>query len=196
MILETCGAKVETASSIARGKATLSVDCCLFDSATLPPQETSVPVVVSRLMKFIDDHVPRLDLSWAHQCIIQRRRLPLRGETRYSVSLEGSFHDFCQISSFKSKAGNRYGVGDLVQISRGQKSTSKGRILGITWSRNEKECQFEVQLLVRLVVCSPSLRRANALHTTQLHFHFSYGFDRKAVGITSLSTAHYPPRFL
>jgi len=147
LILETCGAKVETASSIARGKGTLSVDCCLFDSATLPPQETSVPVAVSRLMKFIDEHVPRLDLSWAHQCIIQRRRLPLRGEPRYSVSLEGSFHDSCQISSFKSKAGNRYGVGDLVQISRGQKSSSKGRILGITWKRNEKECQFEVQLL-------------------------------------------------
>ncbi len=146
-------------------------------------------------MKYIDHQVPRLDLAWAHQCIIQRRRLPLRGEPRYSVSLEGSFHDSGQIFSFKSKAGNRYGVGDLVQISRGQKSTSKGRILSITWKRHEMECQFEVQLLVRFVSFIRRPFDMPKLCPRSTLLPLSYVVVRKTEEIMSLLTVHLPLKF-
>lgn len=151
MVLEACGATVETLSSIPQSKGCIAVDCCLFNSVTLPPRVTSVPLHVSRMMRFIDKTVPLLDLAWAHQCIIQRHLLPFKGDDRYYVSLEGDISSACQIFSIKSN-GKRYEVGDLVQFSRGRQITSRGRVLSIIWRRQEKDCQLVVQLLVRVLL--------------------------------------------
>merc|ERR1712087_1041105 len=86
MILRACGATVKTLSDAEKGKGIIQVDCCLFASTSLPPRVTSKPAYVSKLMQYIGDGVPRLDLAWAHQSIIQRKCLPLDGDPRYSVS--------------------------------------------------------------------------------------------------------------
>ena len=142
MILTACGAKVVTRSSI---QSTISLDCCLFNSADLPPRVTSIPVDVSNVLKFIDDSLPLLDLAWAHQSIIQRKCLPLSGDVRYSVSLVSGMSN--KIFSLKSKSNIRFEVGDLVQFTRGPKAISRGRILAIIWGGQGKSCQLEIQML-------------------------------------------------
>jgi hypothetical protein len=95
----------------------------------------SVPAYVSKLRQRIDDDVPLLDLAWAHQSIIQRKRLPF-GDSRYVISLDRtSMSNSCAVYSIKDKAGVRYEVGDLVQFNRGVKATSYGRIIGIVWEK-------------------------------------------------------------
>ncbi len=149
-ILVACGATVKTLADIQKGKGRINVDCCLFSSTNLPPHVVSLPSHVSKMNQFINEDVPRLDVSWVHQSIIQRKRLPLTGDERYSVSLSHTMTNSCRVSSIKSKAGARYEVGDLVQFSRGHKMTSsRGRIVGITFERQNGGCKLEVQILVR-----------------------------------------------
>lgn len=146
MILTACGAEVKTLSDV-KGRGSIDVDCCLFASTSLPPHVVSMPVYVSQFMKFIDNDVPLLDLAWAHQSIIQRKRLPLEDGARYSVSLNHNMSNTCHVFSIKSKkAGVRYEVGDLVQFSRGAKTTSRGRIVGIMWER-QGSVKLDIQLL-------------------------------------------------
>jgi len=145
MILRACGATVKTLSDVQKGKGKINVDCCLFASTSLPPHVISTPAYVSKLMQYINDDVPLLDLAWAHQSIIQRKCLPLVGENRYSVSLDHSLSNKCQV--FSIKKDRRYEVGDLVQFSRGPKTTSRGRVVGIVSERQGKGCKLEIQLL-------------------------------------------------
>lgn len=149
MVLTACGATVKTLSDIQKGMGRIDVDCCLFASTSLPPHVVSTPVYVSQLMQVIGDDVPLLDLAWAHQSIIQRRRLPLvdDDDDRYSVTLDHTSSNTCLVSSIKSK-GIRYEIGDLVQFSRGGKATARGRIASIFWERHGKGCKLEIQLLV------------------------------------------------
>lgn len=147
MILVACGATVKTLSDIQKGKGTITVDCCLFASTSLPPHVVSKPVYVSKMMKFISDDAPLLDLAWAHQSIIQRKCLPLVGNARYSVSLENRLNSKCiDVFSIKNQAGIRYEVGDLIQFSRGPKTTARGRIIRITWEKQGK-CKLEIKVL-------------------------------------------------
>ena len=126
------------------------IDCCLLMSTSLPPHEVSRPIYVDKLLKLVDRSVPVLDLAWAHQSIIQRKRLPMAENQRFSVSLDRCA-DHGKVFSIRKKDGKRYEVGDLVQFSRG-KDTSRGRILGINWERQGKGCKLEIQLLVRTLV--------------------------------------------
>mmetsp|Transcript_16550 Transcript_16550/g.35758 ORF Transcript_16550/g.35758 Transcript_16550/m.35758 type:complete len:2289 (+) Transcript_16550:224-7090(+) len=162
MILVACGATVKTLSDIQKGKGKITVDCCLFASTSLPPHVVSRPVYVSKMMQFIGNDVPLVDLAWAHQSIIQRKRLPLVEDARYSVSLDHMMNSTCNVFSIKNKAGIRYEVGDLVQFSRGPKTTARGRIVGIIWERQGK-CKMEIQLLdsnggFKLVDCPSSAK--------------------------------------
>jgi hypothetical protein len=110
----------------------------------------SVPPHVSKLRQRIDDDVPLLDLAWAHQSIIQRKRLPF-GDARYVISLDRTnMSNSCVVYSIKGKDGVRYEVGDLVQFCRGVKANSYGRITGIVW---EKGTGFKLTLHI-LVRCS------------------------------------------
>jgi hypothetical protein len=147
-ILSACGASVKTLSDIYRGKGRLNVDCCLLASTSLPPHSVSLPDYVSKLLRCLVDDVPLLDLAWAHQSIIQRKRLPVVGNARYTVSLIQDMSSTCRISSIKSKSGVRYEIGDLVQFTRGSKTISAGRIAGITYESQGKNCKLEIQLLV------------------------------------------------
>lgn len=151
MILTACGATVKTLADAQRNNGCLDVDCCLFASTTLPPHVVSMPIHVSKLMQCIRDDVPLLDLAWAHQSIIQRKRLPLFGDSRFAVSLDTrGLSSTYSVSSFKSEGdGKRYEVGDLVQFSRGSKSSapSRGRIVGITVERLGNGCKLNIQLL-------------------------------------------------
>lgn len=140
---------MKTLSEIQRGKGKVSVDCCLFASTALPPHVVSNPVYVSTALKFLANDVPLLDLAWAHQSIIQRERLPMNGDPRYAISLYQSVSSTHKVYSIKSKSrGNvvRYEVGDLVQFSRGPRSTSRGRIIGIAWERQGK-VKLDIKLL-------------------------------------------------
>lgn len=151
-ILTVCGATVKTLSDVQKSRGTIDVDCCLFDPISLPPHVVSQPTYVSNLMKSISSTAPRLDLAWAHQSIIQRKRLPLNGDDRYNVTLEYSMNTTCIVSSIKRKE-TRYEVGDLVQFRRDPKSVarSRGRITRIIFNRQEKSCKLEIQLLVRIL---------------------------------------------
>ena len=126
-------------------KVSLSLDCCLFNPTTLPPHVTAMPVYISKFIQLIGNDAPLLDLSWAHQSIIQRKRLPLRGDTRYSISLSPESH--CDIFSLKTKTGVRFEVGDLVEFVLGPKSSSRGRIRSIYFGGRAKNYQLEIQLL-------------------------------------------------
>ena len=155
MILMACGAKVKTLEDIQKGRGKIDVECCLFSATSLPPHVISTPPYVSQLMQVIeDDSIPLLDLAWAHQSIIQRKRLPLLGDDRYSVSIDHKMGSSCSVNSIKSKkTGVRYEIGDLVQFSRGAKTTSsRGRIMGISFERQGKGCKFDVQLLVSFMI--------------------------------------------
>ena len=145
-ILTILGATVKTQSDL-KGKGKVTVDCCLLASTTLPPHVVSIPQKVSKLVQSIDDDTPLLDLAWAHQSIIQRKRLPFSGDPRYSVSLEYERKSTCQVFSIKSKSNVRYEVGDLVEFNRGSKSKSQGRIVSITRERQGKS-KLEIQLMV------------------------------------------------
>lgn len=131
-----------------RGGNLDEIDCCLLSSAHLPPQATSAPPHVSEILKLVGDK-PRLDLAWAHQSIIQRRRLPLSGEPRYEVNTD-YYTGGVPVYSIKTNQ-RRFEVGDLVEFND-KKSKSYGRILSITWKKSEK-CGMKVQLLVsRLII--------------------------------------------
>lgn len=154
MVLLACGATVMTCSDMIKGKGRIAIDCCLFASNTLPPHVISVPEYISKLMQSITDDVPLLDLAWAHQSIIQRRRLPLNGDiSRYLISLGHKMSDTCNVSSIKSKAGVRYEIGDLVQFNRSAKVTSFGRIVSIVWEKKVGHFRLELQLLVSHSCC-------------------------------------------
>jgi hypothetical protein len=132
-------------------KGRITIDCCLFASNTLPPHVITVPEYVSKLMQSISNNVPLLDLAWAHQSIIQRRRLPLIGDiiSRYVINLGHTMSNTCNVSSIKSKAGGvRYEIGDLVQFYRMAKVTSFGRIVSIVWEKKVGHFRLEIQLLV------------------------------------------------
>ncbi|KAL7553903.1 hypothetical protein ACHAWF_017471 [Thalassiosira exigua] len=147
LILTACGATIKTLANIHKGKGQ-RIDCCLFTSTSLPPHEVSRPIYVDKLMKLIDADVPLLDLAWAHQSIIQRKRLAMVDNPRFSVSLDHSTDTGAsRVSSIRKKDGVRYEVGDLVQFSSGPKGNSRGRILGIIWERQGKGCKLEIQLL-------------------------------------------------
>jgi hypothetical protein len=129
-----------------RGGNLDDIDCCLLSQAHLPPQVTSAPPHVSEMLRLVPGDKPRLDLAWAHQCIIQRKRLPLSGEARYEVNTNsGCNMGGVPVYSIKTKQ-RRFEVGDLVEFND-KKSKSYGRILSITWKKSEK-CGMEVQLLV------------------------------------------------
>jgi len=139
------GAKVITTNSL-RGKGQLhNVDCCLLASVMLPPQVIATPLHVSQMLKHIPDDKPLLDLAWAHQCIIQRRRLPLTGDPRYIINLNnGIIKGALNVYAIKNDIG-RYEVGDLIQFSI-SKNICYGRIVGITWV--EGKGRLEIQILV------------------------------------------------
>ena len=73
----------------------------------------------------------------------------MSGDPRYEASLGNKVGDPLKVYSIKSKT-RRYEVGDLIQFSDRSKTTSYGRILGITWVK-EGKCKIEVQLLVSLM---------------------------------------------
>lgn len=149
MVLSACGATVMTCSDMIKGKGRIAINCCLFASNTLPPHVISVPEYVSKLMQSISGDVPLLDLAWAHQSIIQRRRLPLHEDiSRYVITLGHTMSNTCNVSSIKSKAGVRYEIGDLVQFNRSAKVTSFGRIVSIVWEKKVGQFRLEIQLLV------------------------------------------------
>ena len=150
-ILIACGATVKTLSDVQKGRGKIDVDCCLFASTSLPPHVVSMPASVSSFIQHIADDVPRLDLVWAHQSIIQRKCLPLDGDDRYSVSLDYMRSSTYNMFAIKCKEGIRYEVGDLVEFSRGSKSTSRGRIDSITQERPGKY-KLDIHLLVRYVI--------------------------------------------
>ena len=181
MILRACGASVKTLSDVQKGKGRVKVDCCLFASTSLPPHVISLPACVSKMLQFIAGDTPLLEwvnicscfalfscqdhslsfvsLAWAHQSIIQRKCLPLDGDARFSIDLGSQKSNSCKVFSIK-RAQVRNEVGDLVQFSRGSKTLSYGRIVGIILERQGNGCTFEVQLLVSNVAMSiwiPSL---------------------------------------
>ena len=144
-ILRACGATVVTISDLQKSPNNLTLDCCLFNAITLPPHSISLPVNVSQVIKRVAKDVPFLDLAWAHQSIIQRKRLNY-DDPRYTVSNQISGKSDT-VFAIRHKTQNvRYEVGDLVQFSRGTKSTSHGRIADIL--RSGRSCKLEIQLLV------------------------------------------------
>lgn len=144
MILNACGATV--LFDVPQGKGRAIVDCCLLASTTLPPHVISVPDYVTKLRQRIDDNVPLLDLAWAHQSIIQRKRLPFE-DARYVISLDPAMNN---VSSIKNKSDVRYEVGDLVEFRRGATLTSFGRIKGIARLRQVNGFSLDIQVMVRV----------------------------------------------
>ncbi|KAL3776456.1 hypothetical protein ACHAW5_006902 [Stephanodiscus triporus] len=154
MILNACGATV--LFDIPQGKGRAIVDCCLLASTTLPPHVISVPDYVTKLRQRIDINVPLLDLAWAHQSIIQRKRLPFE-DARYMISLDPAMNN---VSSIKNKSNDRYEVGDLVEFRRGAALTSFGRIKGIARLSQVNGFSLDIQVMesqgVNLVDCPSS----------------------------------------
>lgn len=101
------------------------------------------------MVRHIPEDKPLLDLAWAHQSIIQRKRLPLKGDPRYEVTLRTvAAVTPLKIYSFKITTKGmtrRYEVDDLVEF-KDRSSARYGRILGITIK--DGKCMLEVQVLV------------------------------------------------
>lgn len=152
-ILSASGATVVDTSAV--GKGDCVVDAVLVDTVSLPPHVTAVPSRVARALGSIgsrDGETPFLDLSWAIQCVIQRKKLEFDGVARYQVSRDILKNSTAPLKVFaiKVKVGPnlvRYEVGDAVKFGK-NRSTSIGTIVAIKGHQRGKRT-LEVRILER-----------------------------------------------
>lgn len=134
------------------------MDIILVDSLCMPPHVTATP---SRLTKILNKALslhPNLvvvDLSWATQCIVQRKLLQTDDDKRYRVDMSQSKNNspkksaIIDIFSIKVKQFNgltRYEVGDSVNFGK-RGAESYGRITSIKHNRKTRKNTVEVKVL-------------------------------------------------
>lgn len=104
------------------------IDAVLVDSMLLSPQNTATPQKIEAALRSVEADVPILDLSWAVQSLIARRKLAfnedgrfMRGPNVFSIKVKG-----------RSGTEVRYEKGDTVKIRRSSKGdTCHARITDI-----------------------------------------------------------------
>mmetsp|Transcript_30360 Transcript_30360/g.40552 ORF Transcript_30360/g.40552 Transcript_30360/m.40552 type:complete len:540 (+) Transcript_30360:156-1775(+) len=152
LILSAAGAKVVGSSALKEKGCHL--DAVLVDALSLPPHTTASPARVGAIISLMkkqkdfssQDSPDLIDLSWALQCLIQRRQISFESEKRFFLSLDKVEHIF----SLKVKTGKdlvRYEVGDPVKFGKKQ-GVSFGRIVRIHIAADKtRKSMLDIQLM-------------------------------------------------
>uniref|UniRef100_A0A7S2PEG0 BRCT domain-containing protein n=1 Tax=Leptocylindrus danicus TaxID=163516 RepID=A0A7S2PEG0_9STRA len=122
------------------------VDAILTDSILLPPLERTVPVQLKHALAACGGQLPVVDLLWAIQCIVNRKKLNWEDN---KIDL----HDVTkrQIYSVKRSDNTRFDIGDIVQlIENGRRANSFGRILSFETRRSPSAYQHGFGYTVHL----------------------------------------------
>ena len=157
-IIRAAGATVVKSSSL-QGNARHTLDAILVDRLTLPPHATAIPKNMIRTLNnitHINSHgeggrdTPVIDLSWAVQCVIQRKRLQFDNDERFQIQLTGNRKGE-KLFTIKVKSGSsmvRYEVGDLVEFGKGKELSRIGRITGMRQTADRtRKFLLDMQLL-------------------------------------------------
>ena len=135
----------------------------LVDSLLMPPHVTAVHSRLGKILNKIASNQPNaliLDLSWATQCIIQRKLLGTDEDKRYRVDLSqrtnfsSNKSPVVDISSIKVQQFDnltRYEVGDSVNFGSSRhgsgNSTSHGRIISIKYNQKTRKTTVALKVL-------------------------------------------------
>lgn len=146
------------------GKKGIKVDTIIVDSVTMPPLVTAVPLRVGKVLSKVASYQPNaiiVDLSWATQCIIQRKLLQTDEDRRYRVNMSKNKSPYREhvvnVYSIKVNQFNgltRYEVGDTVNFARKNgDELSQGRITAIKYNTKTRTNAVEVKVLERHNAC-------------------------------------------
>ena len=154
-IIESVGAKVVDSSEIDRKDTKL--DIIMVDSMCMPPHATAIAPRVSKILNRASSCQPKaviVDLSWATQCIVQRRLLETDDDRRYRVDMSASDsrnkNGIVDIYCIKVKQFNgmtRYEVGDSVNFGKSDAKLSHGRIIAIKHNSKLRKNTVQVKIL-------------------------------------------------
>lgn len=129
-ILTVLGAKIVAADE---------AEAVLVDALSLPPHVTAVPSRVGQMLRVAT--VPILELSWAVQSIVQRKKLDFESDPRYRVTTSPS----SQVYSMKVN-NVRYEVGDTIRAAKKKGEDCFVRIVGM--KREKDKYMVQVSLLI------------------------------------------------
>jgi hypothetical protein len=169
-----------------KSKKDLEVDAILTDNNLLPPHAIAEPERVSKVIRALHVKnsirgigccIPLIDLSWAVQCIIQRRRVLFEDEPRFIIKTDSARTTGMEwdLHTVKVKSGDmdvRYEVGDAIEFSRPERSF--GRIVAIQSTQQRgKRIQLRIQLLVStfLIHSNCTLSNLCPLHLTSYFYN-------------------------
>ncbi len=130
----------------------MKIDIVLTDSLCLPPQVTAITPKIAKVLNKITltNNVPILDLSWATQCIVRKKRI---GTEKFQIQMDNRNQNrFVNISSIKvAQFGSltRYEVGDSIKFGKKRSSVSYGRITGILFDTRLRRKMIEISILER-----------------------------------------------
>jgi len=142
-VLEAAGATVVSArGDLSRCKAVL------VDALLLPPHVLSAPHAVMKVLGHIRREYPEVqtvDLSWAAQCIVRKKRLPFDSEPRFLVDRKGPVYALkIQRTAHGTDIGVRYEAGDIVRVGVEGKGDRCARILSLEISGKKRTATIEV----------------------------------------------------
>eukprot|EP00557_Chaetoceros_sp_GSL56_P002243 CAMPEP_0176502384 /NCGR_PEP_ID=MMETSP0200_2-20121128/14720_1 /TAXON_ID=947934 /ORGANISM="Chaetoceros sp., Strain GSL56" /LENGTH=1764 /DNA_ID=CAMNT_0017901443 /DNA_START=340 /DNA_END=5631 /DNA_ORIENTATION=- len=160
-IIQSIGATVVSHNDI--GKKGIKLDTIIVDSVNMPPHVTAVPLRVGKVLSKAASYQPNaviVDLSWANQCIVQRKILQTDDDRRYRVDMSKGKSPYREqvvdVYSIKVNQFNgltRYEVGDTVNFARNGDELSQGRITAIKFNTKTRTNTVEVKVLERNNVC-------------------------------------------
>ena len=127
-------------------------DLILTDSISLPPHILMPATRISIPLNMAISHEkPIIDLSWATQCIVQRKQLDYTDE-RYSLNSRlkeprtpGATDQTQKLYSLKVDQV-RYEIMDLVRFGRKSQSAI-GRITAISYQKSSKKYKVQIQVM-------------------------------------------------
>lgn len=151
-ILELAGATILNGANFE--KQSLNIDLVLTDSLCLPPQVIAMAPRISKILNKISlksngtRNVQIVDLSWATQCIVRKRRIQITNE--HIIQTINSQERNVQITSFKvEQCGNRvrYEVGDCIKFGQKKSNLSYGRITDIHFDTRQRRKMIGIRIL-------------------------------------------------
>lgn len=123
-----------------------TVHAILTDSILLPPLECTVPVQLKHALGACGKKLPVVDLIWAIQCIVNRKKLNWEDNKIDLHDVENRM-----IYSVKRSDNVRFDIGDIVQlIEPGRKVNTFGRIVSFESCRSPGSYQHGFGVIVHL----------------------------------------------
>jgi len=128
-IIQALGGSIVNISS-SKEEKDIRFDLALVDALSLPPHVTAKPPRVAKLLNFVArknagvpncEHIPVLDLCWATQCVVQRKKVDFYSNERYRLQssnagkeIDNGVLKLFSIKVKRIKNQTRYEVGDSI----------------------------------------------------------------------------------